>query len=46
MFARHLLIGVLFAAVLNVPASAKNRLHYRGGLRAACSKEISQPSGP
>jgi hypothetical protein len=41
MFARYLLIGVLFSALLNVPASAKDRLYYHGGLRAACSKEIN-----
>jgi hypothetical protein len=44
MFARYLLIGILFSALLNVPAPAKDRLHYRS-LRAACSKEISQCRG-
>jgi hypothetical protein len=41
MFARYLLIGILFSALLNMPAPAKDRLHYHGGLRAACSKEIN-----
>ena len=45
MFGRYLLIGVVFSALLNVPAPAKDRMYYHGDLRAACSKEISQCRG-
>ena len=32
--------AILFLALVNVPAAAKDGLHY-GGLRAACAKEIN-----
>ena len=43
MLSRYLIgtCAILFLALVNVPARAKDRLHYHSAVRTACGKEIN-----